>query len=267
MMLPHGIEPCQLEKVDRAAKHMRERWEQDCNLRFCLLRKSRHHTQEKLSLPHRFLDIDNAVWNRRKISLLLQYFNLVKGLATEPPVIAASVDVKRAEFKETIGGHREDSVWQLRDGWLKNPAVTELLFRYEGALNASFAAFNLQAVAVWWRLAIGRDSFPTWAELNSRPDKVDERGWLFAWREGSCRFWQIKMHPRSYGAECAGLKKMLSSIEDSAYSEGGRFFSLAGRLAGELGEREYGRLFVMTRDEVDLGVMRMLEKKDGGEES
>jgi hypothetical protein len=190
----------------------------------------------------------------------------VKNLATEAPIISASVDVKEAEFKETIGGYREDSVWRLRDGWLKNLAVTETLLKYEGALNAAFSAYNLQAVAVWWRLAINRECFPAWEELISRPDRVDERGWLFAWREGSCRFWQIMMHPRSYGAEITDLRRMLSSIEDSAYSEGRRCFSLAGRLAAELGEKEYGRLFVMTRDELDLGVMRMVEAKEKNDE-
>jgi|GEM_PF-3087852 len=179
--------------------------------------------------PETYFDIADSIWHRSQVSIGLAVLETMIRIATEPqlvcPVYNISLDKEPIEFK-TAHGLDAAKVEVLQQDWFAHTDITEKLRELQATLSKSFHEFNLKFILNTMAYAQG-------LFLESKEEK--------AIQERITQTWDSNAH---------------RALDNAYYSMGNRFMAAASPIWQEIFSHPYGRLFVLSSEEMHEGVVQ-----------
>lgn len=178
--------------------------------------------------PRSYLDISCGIPNRRLALVHLALLERMLEIVSGPVVIAPETKIV-ASMKEAIQGPRlmahgldYTAVESFRSEWTNQPGVRKEVEEYRTQLGLAFDEYNLGLVLnLIQAKGISQFLFPEWKEQNA----VQER-------------FKVAFDRQAY-----------SCLDSAYYNAGNREYNLAGQHWEKLNESEFGKKFILSRQE------------------
>jgi hypothetical protein len=185
--------------------------------------------------PENYCEIGHVAFNARIASLALTYVNYIMDLAIRPQLTKVEspriiVPGERNEIKfSTPQGHNALDIERLQREWFENHEIVKVVREYQKNLEKSIDEFSMQTILS--KIDHARAHFIPPGKEWKQEREIQERVL------GS-------LDPAS-----------VSVLDNAYYGMAMRFYGALGKLWRTLIENDFGRKFVMTREELLKGIM------------
>ncbi len=229
--IAHKGEKLDIQKVERLHRKVgdfRERFLQEKPLQDLLLNEGYELTEQQR--PQSFLDVSDSTILRTQTIPHLIYLNRMIDLVTRPRIYAVSQPVillpgqDPAPSMATSEGYGPEKLESLQQRWLAETEISEVVRRFQGELTQVMDEFNMKLILN--RMSQARTHFfhaePAWAEVRALQGEI----------EGA---WDNNAH---------------LALDSAYYTRGKALYHGLGKSWEQLQKSEFGRNFVLTKEEL-----------------
>jgi len=186
--------------------------------------------------PQSYKELPFPAFNGKIASLCLTYAEMMIERATRHTLIRVSapkiiVPGQEREIKiETVEGHDLDKIEWLQEQWMTKHEGRRKVKEYQGVLQKAIEEYAMQGLLIGLNHCC-KNFFPLeWKEERAIQERLNKA-------------WDEKAH---------------NVLGSAYYNRGNTFFRSAGELWDELMEDDFGKMFVLTRDEIQQGLTQGL---------